>query len=242
MTQSPSRFLRGRPPKTAGAPVWFSYDIFTPKILLVPRLYPTFASINHNHHAHTMDSFSRYFSDGAWYLFHWNALVLIVFLAILLLIYVLSDYRRAILLSLLFAGTTLVGTLMSAAGIFHIRPGMAAFVLPVLATLLAVFNIFGAGNRPSAVLEKTGFALTLLFGLTFGLSSAPAYGGDIPAILIFTLGLIVGTLVLALIVLCISSLAAFFGINRRDYVIVLSAVAIGLMIPYLIRNFPFTIK
>ena len=54
--------------------------------------------------------------------------------------------------------------------------------------------------------------------------------------------LAVGTILAALVVLCISSLVAFFGVNRRDSILVLSSIAIGLMIPLLIRTFPFTLR
>lgn len=192
-----------------------------------------------------MDSFIPYFWDGAWFPVHRAGLDVLAFLVLLFFVYSLSDYRRGIVLSLTVATASLTGMALAASGLFRLAGGTAAFILPALAVLLAVFNIFGAGAKPSAVLEKAGYALAILFALTLGLSTGSGYGkadGTVFPLLCFALGLAAGTAVLALIVLSLSSLAAFFGVNRRDYVLVVSAVAIGLTIPLLVRYFPFTLR
>ena len=135
--------------------------------------------------------------------------------------------------------------ILSACELFHLHSALTAFLLPFLATLLALFNILGAGAKHSAILEKTGYAIDILFGIVLGLSMGSGYGqadGTVFPLLCFTLGLAVGVILAALVVLCISSLVAFFGVNRRDYILVLSSIAIGLMIPLLIRTFPFTLR
>ena len=188
-----------------------------------------------------MDLFSSYFSSGAWHVADWSTLSLPIFLLVLFIVRTLSDYRRGILLVLLIFAGNLIGMALSVADIFYVRPQIAAFVFPALITGLATFNIFGAGSKPSAVLEKTGYAMAILFALTHGLSLGAGYSAAIPLVA-FCLGFAVGVLILALIILCISSLALFFGVNRRDFVMVVSAIAIGVMIPCLIRYFPFTVR
>lgn len=193
----------------------------------------------------TMDAFIPYFSDGAWYLAHRASISLLVFLVLLFFVYRLSDYRRGIFLSLIFALALALGMVLSCAGLLGIRGTTAAFVFPALATLLAIFNIFGAGVRPSAILEKTGFVCALLFALTLGLTIGKGYGsadGTILPLTGFVLGMTVGLLAMALIALCVSSLVSFFGVNRRDFTMVVSAIAIGLLLPLLIRHFPFTLR
>lgn len=193
----------------------------------------------------TMDTLIPYFSHGAWYAVRQGSLSLPVFLILLFFIYRLSDYRRGVFLSLVFTLALALGMTVSCAGWLAIRSTTAAFVLPALATLLAAFNIFGASVRPSALLEKTGFACCLLFGLTLGLAIDNDYGsteGTVLPLMAFNLGMLVGTLILSLVVLCLSSLVSFFGINRRDFTLVVSAVAIGLLLPLLIRHFPFILR
>ena len=188
-----------------------------------------------------MDLFSSYFSTGAWHVADWNQLSLPLFLLVLFIVRTLSDYRSGLLVILLLFVANLTGMGFSAADVFYVRPQMAAFIFPVLVTGLAVFNIFGAGAKPSAVLEKTGYAMAILFGLTHGLSLGVGYSEAIPLVA-FCLGFAVGVLVLAFVILCLSSLALFFGVNRRDFVLVVSSIAIGVMIPYLVRYFPFTVR
>lgn len=192
-----------------------------------------------------MDAFIPYFSDGAWFLLYQAHLTTLTLLILLFFVYSLADYRRALMLSVVFAAATLVGMILSACELFHLRSALTAFLLPFLATLLALFNILGAGAKHSAILEKTGYAIDILFGIVLGLSMGSGYGqadGTVFPLLCFTLGLAVGTILAALVMLCISSLVAFFGVNRRDYILVLSSIAIGLMIPLLIRTFPFTLR
>ena len=192
-----------------------------------------------------MDAFIPYFSDGAWFLLREAHLTTLTLLILLFFVYSLADYRRALMLSVVFAAATLVGMVLSASELFHLRAALTAFLLPFLATLLAISNILGAGAKHSAILEKTGYAIDILFGIVLGLSIGSGYGqadGTVFPLLCFALGLAVGVILAALVVLCISSLAAFFGVNRRDYILVLSSIAIGLMIPLLLRNFPFTLR
>lgn len=188
-----------------------------------------------------MDLFSSYFSIGASHVADWSQLSLPLFLLVLFIVRTLSDYRSGFLVILLLFVSNLIGMILSAADVFYVRPQMAAFIYPVLVTGLAVFNIFGAGAKPSAILEKTGYAMAILFALTHGLSLGAGYSAAIP-LAAFCLGFAVGMLVVGLIVLCLSSLVSFFGVNRRDFVLVVSSVSIGVMIPYLIRYFPFTVR
>ena len=117
-----------------------------------------------------------------------------------------------------------LGLALSASGVFSVSHKAAAFALVAITTLTAIFGIFGAGNKPSAA-SGFGGADGTLFPIVF-----------------FSIGLAVGAALLALVVLAVSSLLQFFGCNRRDTVMVISSVAVGIMIPYLVRTFPFTIK
>lgn len=193
-----------------------------------------------------MDIFYKYFSMGAWRAADFSDLVQPVFFIVLLIIYTFAAWRRALVLALVFALASALGLAMSASGVFSVSHKAAAFALVAITTLTAVFGIFGAGNKPSALLEKTGYVMTIAFGAFYGLSSGGGFGGDgdgtLFPIVFFSTGLAAGAALLAFVVLAVSSLLQFFGCNRRDTVMVVSSVAVGIMIPYIIRTFPFTIK
>lgn len=192
-----------------------------------------------------MDIFYKYFSMGAWRAADFSDLVQPVFFIVLLIIYTFAAWRRALVLALVFALASALGLAMSASGVFSVSHKAAAFALVAITTLTAVFGIFGAGNKPSALLEKTGYVMTIAFGAFYGLSSGGGFGGGdgtLFPIVFFSTGLAAGAALLALVVLAVSSLLQFFGCNRRDTVMVVSSVAVGIMIPYLVRTFPFTIK
>ena len=145
-----------------------------------------------------MDAFIPYFSDGAWFLLHQAHLTTLTLLILLFFVYSLSDYRRALMLSAVFAAATLAGMILSASELFHLRSALVTFLLPFLATLLALFNILGAGAKHSAILEKTGYAIDILFGIILGLSMGSGYGqagGTVFPLLSFTLGLAVGVII-----------------------------------------------
>ena len=104
-------------------------------------------------------------------------------------------------------------------------------LIGLYATKLSQAWRLAAGNDAS---EK-------LLHYSAGLSEA--FQSPLPSFAVHDLlfGAAVG-LLLALVVLAVSSLLQFFGCNRRDTVMVISSVAVGIMIPYLVRTFPFTIK
>lgn len=148
------------------------------------------------------------------------------------------------MLSVVFAAATLVGMTLSACELFHLRSALTAFLLPFLATLLALFNILGAGAKHSAILEKRirhrhplrdrpraidGQRLRTggRHGISLAVFHARAGGRRYPRRAGRAVHLVAGGL---------------FGVNRRDYILVLSSIAIGLMIPLLIRTFPFTLR
>ena len=192
-----------------------------------------------------MDIFYKYFSMGAWRAADFSDLVQPVFFIVLLIVYTLAAWRRGLVLALAFTLASALGLALSASGVFSVSHKAAAFALVAITTLTAIFGIFGAGNKPSTLLEKTGYAMTIAFGAFYGLSSGSGFGGadgTLFPIVFFSIGLAVGAALLALVVLAISSLLQFFGCNRRDTVMVISSVAVGIMIPYLVRTFPFTIK
>lgn len=192
-----------------------------------------------------MDIFYKYFSMGAWRAADFSDLVQPVFFIVLLIVYTFAAWRRGLVLALAFTLASALGLALSASGVFSVSHKAAAFALVAITTLTAIFGIFGAGNKPSALLEKTGYAMTIAFSAFYGLSSGSGFGGadgTLFPIVFFSIGLAVGAALLALVVLAVSSLLQFSGCNRRDTVMVISSVAVGIMIPYLVRTFPFTIK
>lgn len=192
-----------------------------------------------------MDIFYKYFSMGAWRAADFSDLVQPVFFVVLLIIYTFAAWRRGLVLALAFTLASALGLVLSASGVFSVSHKAAAFAMPAITTLTAVFGIFGAGNKPSALLEKTGYVMAIAFGAFYGLSAGGGFGGadgTLLPIVFFSIGLAAGAALLALVVLAVSSLLQFFGCNRRDTVMVVSSVAVGIMIPYFVRTFPFTIK
>ena len=112
-----------------------------------------------------------------------------------------------------------------------LRKNLPYLLIELYATKLSQAWRLAAGNDAS---EK-------LLHYSAGLSEA--FRSPLPSFNVYDLlfGAAVG-LLLALVVLAVSSLLQFFGCNRRDTVMVISSVAVGIMIPYLVRTFPFTIK
>jgi hypothetical protein len=94
--------------------------------------------------------------------------------------------------------------------------------------------------------KMTGlYIITVFFGLIHGFGFASYYrminiDSEILPLLEFALGIETSQIIVAFIVLTIAYLAqTFFRFSQRDWVLVVSSIVIGMVIPMLVENWVF---
>ena len=118
------------------------------------------------------------------------------------------------------------------------------FLIPITILFTAIFNVFTAGKGPQKNKVGVLFLITLAFGLIHGLGFAREFKmllGDtdnkIVLLLEFALGIELSQVIIVFIVLFLGYLMqTVFRFSKRDWVMVVSAIVIGLVIPMIMNS------
>ena len=143
----------------------------------------------------------------------------VLFLMVLAVPYVFKDWKRVLVLVSLFTIGHTISLLIT-----------------------AVYNVFTAGKKERNNKIGVLFITTLFFGLIHGLGfarEAKMLGdeGSIAFLLEFAIGIEIAQIIVVFIILFLGFLfQTIFRFSRRDWVMVLSAIVIGLVIPMIIGS------
>jgi len=192
-----------------------------------------------------MSDFILYFKIGLEHVLNWKAYDHILFLIVLCAAYTFISWKRLLLLITLFTVGHTTSLLLANYGVVTVSGKWIEFLIPVTILVAAVFNLFTAGKEKRA--EKLGvlYIVTVFFGLIHGFGFASYFtmldsGGGILPLLEFALGIEMAQIIIVFIVLILAFLfQTLFRFNKRDWVLVVSSVVIGMVIPMLIKNWLF---
>ncbi len=194
----------------------------------------------------TMTEFWFYFKMGLDHVINWSNYAHILFIILLTVAYQFNAWKRLLLLITLFTLGHLLAVLMVSYGVVRVSLGMVGFLIAMLIIFTALFNVFTAGKEKRR--EKLGllFGLSIFLGLLRGLEFAPKFleavgqKGKILPLLEVALGVEAGQIIVALIVLIIGTVVqTIFRFNKKDWVLVISSIILGLAIPLLLNNWIF---
>lgn len=186
-----------------------------------------------------MDSFWFYFKEGLFHVLDWDAYDHILFLVVLTVPYLFSSWKRLLTLVSIFTLGHTLSLALSAYDVVRVNTSLVELLIALTIIITALYNIFTAPkkNRNS----KAGIHLfaALFFGIIHGLGFSTYFkmmtaGTDhkLLPLLEYTLGIETAQLIVVCIVLILSFITqAIFRFSQRDWVMVISAVVIGVAIP-----------
>ncbi len=173
-----------------------------------------------------------------------NAYDHVLFLIVLTVPYVFKDWKRVLLLVSMFTLGHTLSLILAAYGIVNVNGVLIEFLISVTIFIVAVFNVFTAGKGPRK--ERVGilFFTALFFGLVHGLGFAKEFQmllGDTDNKLIllleFALGIELAQIIIVFVVLFFGYVfQTVFRFSKRDWVMVVSAIVVGLVIPMLLNS------
>ncbi len=186
-----------------------------------------------------MDTFWFYFKEGLYHVLDWNAYDHILFLVVLTIPYTFSSWKRLLSLVTVFTIGHTISLSLAAYGVVKINTTLIEFLIPVTILITALYNIFTAGKKGRK--EQVGVYLiaALFFGLIHGfgfstyfkMMTASTESKFLP-LLEYTLGIETSQIIIVLLVLLVSFIGQFvFRFSLRDWVMVVSAIVIGVAIP-----------
>jgi len=173
-----------------------------------------------------------------------NAYDHILFLIVLTIPYQSKNWKRLLLLVSMFTLGHTLSLVLAAYNIVSVNSQLVEFLIPITILIAALFNVFTSGK--GAQKEKIGvlFLSTVFFGLIHGLGFANEFkilvgntSSKLVVLLEFALGIEISQIIIVFIVLFLGYLVqTLFRFSKRDWIMVISAVVVGLVIPMLINS------
>ena len=192
-----------------------------------------------------MSDFWIYLQIGFKHVLDINAYDHVLFLIALAVPYDFKDWKRILILVSIFTLGHTLALLLSVFNIVMIKASVVAFLIPITILVTAVYNLFTAGKKSkSDSLSVIGF-ITLFFGIIHGLGfsnyfksilSGNALDKLLPS-LEFALGIEFAQITVVLVVLIIGYIVqTVFRFSKRDWVLVMSAFIVGVVLPMIIES------
>ncbi len=173
-----------------------------------------------------------------------NAYDHVLFLMVLTIPYLFRDWKRVLLLVSLFTLGHTLSLVLAAYDVVTVSGTLVEFLIPITILIAAIYNVFTAGK--GAQKERVGvlFITTLFFGLIHGLGFAREFrmlsddsDNKLALLLEFALGIEIAQIIIVFVVLFLGYLIqTIFRFSKRDWVMVISSVVIGLVIPMLLNS------
>ena len=191
-----------------------------------------------------MSDFWLYLKLGLTHVLNWQAYDHIVFLIVLVAAYNFSNWKRIFILVSLFTIGHTASLLLANYSVVTVSSKWIEFLIPVTILVAAMYNLFTSGKINRS--EKVGlfYVITVFFGLIHGFGFATYYkmitgGNEILPLFEFALGIEFAQLIIVTIVLISSFIfQSIFRFNKRDWLLVVSSIVIGVVIPMLQNNWP----
>ncbi|MGC1633572.1 MAG: HupE/UreJ family protein [Gelidibacter sp.] len=191
-----------------------------------------------------LDNFWLNIQFGINHILNFKTYTHILFLLVLTVPYAFKDWKRILILVTIFTLGHTVSLLLAFYGIVSIKGTLIAFLIPITILVVALYNVFTAGKKAPS--EKVGilFLSTVFFGLIQGLSFASKLkmftaktDNKIVPLIGIEIGIELGQIIIAFAMLFLGFLCeTIFRFSKRDWIVVLSAIVVGVIIPMVIDN------
>ncbi len=163
----------------------------------------------------------------------------VLFLMVLAVPYVFKDWKRVLLLVSMFTLGHTLSLVLAAYDVVSVNAKLVEFLIPVTILITAIYNVFTAGKKDTGSKIGLLFFSTLFFGLIHGLGFAREFKmfagqseNKVELLIEFAFGIEIAQVIIVFVVLFLGFLCqTIFRFSRRDWVMVLSAIVIGLVIP-----------
>lgn len=192
-----------------------------------------------------MSEFMVYFQIGIKHVLDWNGYDHVLFLMVLACTSTFASWKRMLVLVSLFTIGHTLSLFLSVFGIVIVQTYYIELLIPITILATALHNIFSA--KKSSKNNGLGIVgiITVLFGIVHGLGFSNYFKnlltGTMTQKLLPTLGFAVGIEAAQIVVVMVVLIAAYllqnvFKVSKRDFVLVLSAIVVGLVLPMIFER------
>lgn len=188
------------------------------------------------------ENFIKFLELGLYHILNFSSYDHIMFVVLISLPFLFRDWKRLLILTTIFSLAHAFSLILAIYDIVNLNVNVTEWLIPLTIFFMALFNIFTAGKtlQGESNLVIVG---VLLFGLVHGLGFANAFNSlvgtnssKLLAILEFAIGIEIGQIVVVTVVLALSFIVQnLLRFSKRDWVLVMSSIIIGVIIPYILK-------
>ena len=191
-----------------------------------------------------MSDFRFYFGLGWDHIMSLDAMDHILFVLVLAAIYLLQDWKQVLILVTAFTIGHSITLALSTLNLMKVKSELVEFLIPCTIVVTAIANLFQKGiTRQGMYLN---YFLALFFGLIHGLGFANtlrfmlAQEGSLGwALFGFNVGLEAGQILIVIIILLVAQLVVgIFKVQRRDWILFISAAVFSLALSMALERLP----
>jgi hypothetical protein len=191
-----------------------------------------------------MEQLKLFFELGLTHVLDINGYDHIIFLIVLAAPYLFSSWKKVLLLVSVFTIGHTISLFLSSYNLVTVNSSLVEFVIPVTIALTAIFNIVTSGRVSQNSKIGLMFFVTLVFGIIHGLGFSNYFKMIIGSskfkfmpLIEFALGVELAQVIVVVLVLVLGGIAqSFLNISKKDWVLVLSSITLGLAIPMLLTR------
>ncbi len=191
-----------------------------------------------------MSQFWLYFRLGLEHVLDWNAYDHILFLVVLVAAYSFYAWRRVLWLVTIFTIGHTTALFLSVYQIVIVNSTYVEILIPITILLTALYNIFTAKKKENQNNISILYFTTAFFGIIHGLGFSTYFkmissntDSKFLPLLEFALGIETAQVIVVTVVLILAFIFQnVLKITRRDWILVISAIVIGIILPILKEN------
>ncbi|CAM1334596.1 HupE/UreJ family protein [Tenacibaculum aestuariivivum] len=190
-----------------------------------------------------MNEFIFYFKMGLFHVLDIKAYDHILFLIVLAVVYQFKQWTKVLWLITLFTIGHSITLALSAYGILNVNANLVEFLIPLTIFITGLMNVLTA-KKASVGKENQNLFLALFFGLIHGLGFSNYFkimigktSDKLIPLLEFAIGVEAAQIIIVLGILLIGTIVqAIFGVNRRDWILIISSIVIGFAFQMMINR------
>jgi hypothetical protein len=193
----------------------------------------------------TMSDFWIYFTIGLKHVLSVFAYDHILFLLALTVPYDFKSWKKILILVSVFTLGHTLALFLSVFNILSIKPSFVEFLIPITILIAALYNIIIAGKSSKKENSIVISIITLFFGIIHGLGFSNYFNSILSGkptdkllpLFEFALGIEVAQIVVVIVSLLLAYVVQnLFKFSKRDWILIISAFTVGVIIPIIIQN------
>lgn len=191
-----------------------------------------------------MQDFWFFFKEGLYHVLDWNAIDHILFFIVLAVPYAFKNWSLLLRLVTFFTLGHLISLFLATYNIITVSSKLIELLIPLTICITAFSNILNGGKKSGNSTARIFSFTSIFIGLIHGFGFSTYFKmmthnktDKLVPLAEYSLGIEAAQLLVVLIILILGFLTHFiFRIPKRDWVLVISSIVIGLTLPLLLEN------